>query len=112
MVRDRPPDPGPHERLMTVRQVAARLGVGTAFVDKLCQRNELGSLRFGGALRFNESTIESFRAALERGMHKRDAAQSALCIAVASSHRPPSTRDNRDRHDGFLIAAHAGGAAR
>jgi len=37
---------------MTARQVAARLGVSTALVYKLCERNELGSLRVGGALRF------------------------------------------------------------
>jgi len=55
---------------MTVRQVAARLGVSTALVYKLCERHELGSLRIGGALRFNESAIESFLAALERAMHK------------------------------------------
>jgi excisionase family DNA binding protein len=70
VVRELPPDPGPHERLMTVRQVAARLGVSTALVYKLCERHELGSLRIGGALRFNESAIESFLAALERAMHK------------------------------------------
>ena len=48
MVREVPKDPGPHERLMTVREVAARLGVCKALVYKLCQRNELLALRIGG----------------------------------------------------------------
>ena len=35
VVRELPPDPGPHERLLTVREVASRLGVSSAFVYKL-----------------------------------------------------------------------------
>src|SRR6266436_2804069 len=38
VVRELPPDPGPHERLLTVREVASRLGVSSALVYKLCQR--------------------------------------------------------------------------
>jgi excisionase family DNA binding protein len=52
VVRKLPPDPGPYERLLTVREVASRLGVSPALVYKLCQRNLLRSLRIGGALRF------------------------------------------------------------
>ena len=51
---------GPHDRLMTVRGVAARLGVCTASVYRLCQRNELLALRIGGALRFHREDVESF----------------------------------------------------
>ena len=51
VVREVPPDPGPHERLLTVRDVAGRLGVSSALVYKLCQRKLLRSLRIGGALR-------------------------------------------------------------
>jgi len=47
VVRDLPSDPGPHERLLTVREVASRLGVSTALVYRLCERNELRSLRIG-----------------------------------------------------------------
>jgi len=47
---------------MTVRDVAARLGVCTALVYRLCQRNELMTLRIGGALRFHREAAESFLA--------------------------------------------------
>ena len=45
---------------MTARDVAARLGVCTALVYRLCQRNELLALRIGGALRFHREVVESF----------------------------------------------------
>ncbi len=45
VVRELPPDPGPHEQLITVRAVAARLGLCSASVYKLCQRGELRGLR-------------------------------------------------------------------
>jgi hypothetical protein len=38
VVREVPADSGPHERLLTVREVAAHLGVCTALVYRLCQR--------------------------------------------------------------------------
>ncbi len=60
VVRDLPPDPGPHERLITVRAVAARLGVSAASVYKLCQRGELRGIRIGGALRFQPSAIDEY----------------------------------------------------
>ena len=60
VVRELPPDPGPHERLITVRAVAARLGVSSASVYKLCQRGQLRSLRIGGALRFQPSAIGEY----------------------------------------------------
>jgi excisionase family DNA binding protein len=60
VVRDVLADPGPHERLMTVREVAARLGVCTALVYRLCQRNELLALRIGGAPRLHRETVASF----------------------------------------------------
>jgi excisionase family DNA binding protein len=52
----------------TVR-VTSRLGVCTALVYGLCERNELRSLRIGGALRFHESAVESFLARVEALMH-------------------------------------------
>ncbi len=60
VVRELPPDPGPHERLITVRAVAARLCVSAASVYKLCQRGELRGLRIGGALRFQPSAIDEY----------------------------------------------------
>jgi excisionase family DNA binding protein len=70
VVRDLPPDPGPHERLLTVREVSARLGVSTALVYKLCERDELRSLRIGGALRFQEEAVQSFLATLDGVMRR------------------------------------------
>jgi excisionase family DNA binding protein len=62
VVRELPPDPGPHERLITVRAVAARLGLSSASVYKLCQRGELRGLRIGGALRFSPQVIDDYVA--------------------------------------------------
>jgi excisionase family DNA binding protein len=62
VVRELLADPGPHERLMTVREVASRLGVCKALVYRLCQLNELRPLRIGGALRFHGDEVESFLA--------------------------------------------------
>jgi excisionase family DNA binding protein len=47
---------------MTVREVAAHLGVCTALVYRLCQRKELLALRIGGALRFRREVVDSFLA--------------------------------------------------
>jgi len=63
VVRELPPDPGPHERLIAVRAVAARLGVSAASVYKLCQRGELHGLRIGGALRFVPTVIDHYLTA-------------------------------------------------
>jgi len=60
VVRDLPADPGPHERLLTVPEVASRLGVSSALVYKLCERNLLRSLRIGGALRFQPEAIREY----------------------------------------------------
>src|SRR5258708_29823751 len=60
VVRDLPPDPGPHERLITVGAVATRLCVSTASVYKLCQRGELRGLRIVGALRLQPSAIDEY----------------------------------------------------
>ena len=60
VVRDLPADPGPHERLLTVREVASRLGVSSALVYKLCERNLLRSVRIGGALRFQPEAIREY----------------------------------------------------
>jgi excisionase family DNA binding protein len=70
VVRDPPPDPGPHERLLTVREVAALLGVSTALICRLCERNELRSLRIGGALRFQEEAVQRFLAALDGAIRR------------------------------------------
>ena len=70
VVRDLPPDPGPHNQLLTVREVAVRLRVSTALVYKLCERNHLRSLRIGGALRFEEAAVQSFLVAIDGAMRR------------------------------------------
>jgi len=70
VVRDRPPDPGPHERLLTVREVASRLGVSTALVYRLCEREELRSLRIGGALRFGQKAVQSLLETLDGALQR------------------------------------------
>ena len=67
VVRELPPDPGPHERLITVRAVAARLGLSSASVYKLCQRGELRGLRIGGALRFSPQLVDEYITRLGAG---------------------------------------------
>jgi excisionase family DNA binding protein len=67
VVHELPPDPGPHERLMTVRAVAARLGLSSASVYKLCQGCELRGLRIGGALRFSPLMIDEYIARCAAG---------------------------------------------
>ena len=62
VVRERPPDLGPHERLINVRFVAARLGVSPASVYKLVQRGELRGMRIGGTLRFSPQAIDEYAA--------------------------------------------------
>ncbi len=60
VVRELPPDPGPHERLITVRVVAARLGLSSASVYKLFQRGELRGMRIAGAIRFSPQVIDEY----------------------------------------------------
>src|SRR5260370_32110877 len=67
VVHELPPDPGPHERLITVRAVAARLGLSLASVYKLCERGQLRGLRIGGALRFSPQLIDQYIARCAAG---------------------------------------------
>jgi len=60
VVRELPSDPGPHERLLTVREVASSLGVSSALVYRLCERKLLRSLRIGGVLRFQPEAISEY----------------------------------------------------
>jgi excisionase family DNA binding protein len=59
-VRELPPDPGHHECLTSAKMVAARLGVCTAVVYRLCEKGELPGLRIGGALRFERDVIRRY----------------------------------------------------
>ncbi|HLM45815.1 MAG TPA: helix-turn-helix domain-containing protein [Myxococcaceae bacterium] len=54
---------GPGARLLTVREVAARLSVCTATVYSLCSRGLLRFIRVSGALRIDPASVEAFIAA-------------------------------------------------
>ena len=75
VVRELSRDPGPHERLMTVRGVADRLGVCPALVYRLCRRGELSSLRIGGSLRFQLEAVDGYLTRLV-GAHGNDRPKS------------------------------------
>ncbi|HEX5746825.1 MAG TPA: helix-turn-helix domain-containing protein [Archangium sp.] len=53
----------PGARLLTVREVAARLSVCTATVYSLCSRGLLRFIRVSGALRIDPAGVEAFIAA-------------------------------------------------
>jgi excisionase family DNA binding protein len=57
--------PGGAERLLTVREVAERLGVCTATVYGLCTRGELPHLRVSNAIRIRPTDLDAF---LTRGL--------------------------------------------
>jgi len=58
---------GGRDRLLSVRQVAARLGVCTATVYKLCESNELAHVRVLNAIRIAPADLARFVAAARRG---------------------------------------------
>jgi excisionase family DNA binding protein len=58
---------GGRDRLLSVRQVADRLGVCTATVYTLCDRNELAHVRVLNALRIAPADLARFIAAARRG---------------------------------------------
>jgi len=47
---------------LTVRQVAARLGVSTATVYKLCTRGELRYVRVLGSIRIDRAALDAYCA--------------------------------------------------
>jgi excisionase family DNA binding protein len=51
---------GGKDRLLSVRQVAARLGVCTATVYLLCERNELAHIRVLNAIRIAPADLAEF----------------------------------------------------
>jgi len=48
----------PHERLLTVREAAARLGVSTSTVYKLCAQGRLAHVRISNAVRLSPRELE------------------------------------------------------
>ena len=58
---------GGKDRLLSVRQVAERLGVCTATVYTLCERNELAHVRVLNAIRIAPADLARFVTAARRG---------------------------------------------
>jgi excisionase family DNA binding protein len=58
---------GGKDRLLSVRQVAERLGVCTATVYTLCERNELAHVRVLNAIRIAPADLARFVAVARRG---------------------------------------------
>jgi excisionase family DNA binding protein len=50
-------------RLLTVREVAARLAVSPSTVHNLCSRGRLRFVRVGATLRIDPASVEAFIAA-------------------------------------------------
>lgn len=55
-----PPDSGDPGRLMTVQEVAKRLGVSRATVYRLCERGKIPHIRISNAVRVKAETLEQF----------------------------------------------------
>jgi excisionase family DNA binding protein len=53
-------------RLLTVREVAARLGVCTALVYTLCDRGELPHVRVSNAIRVTDADLDAYIASQRR----------------------------------------------
>jgi hypothetical protein len=69
VVHELPRDPGPHECLLTVREVAARLGVSSPLVYKLCLRTNFRACGLGARsdsmkMRFSRSWLLVLAAGL------------------------------------------------
>jgi excisionase family DNA binding protein len=54
--------PGATERLLTVREVAERLGVCTSTVYGLCERGDLPHVRVSNAIRIRPTDLDAFLA--------------------------------------------------
>lgn len=51
----------PHERLLSVREVASRLGVCTSTVYKLCAEGRLAHVRISNAIRVRPEVLSAAR---------------------------------------------------
>jgi excisionase family DNA binding protein len=58
---------GSADHLLSVRQVAARLGVSTRIVYRLAERGELAHLRISNAIRVSPADLEAFLASKRKG---------------------------------------------
>jgi excisionase family DNA binding protein len=67
------------ERLLTVKQVAERLGLSTSSIYRLIDAGELNKVRKGGAARFTDSDVEDLitRVPRRREVVKREPGRAA-----------------------------------
>jgi excisionase family DNA binding protein len=78
------------EGLLTVRDVAARLGVSTATVYALCERGELRHVRVLNAIRITESDLVDF---VEGSKTRAHVPAKPGAIRPATRHLPPSDNE-------------------
>ncbi len=96
----RPPGPEPRpgpalpaEPLLTVKEVAARLGVCRATAYRLCERGEIAHLRVSNAIRVSREALDSFLAS------KGQSAGGPRGATVAGGTGPTQLRSGRDDAD-------------
>ena len=85
VVRTSMSDPSRSGSLLTVKQVAARLGVSAATVYGLCERRELHHVRIANAIRVSRDALQAFLHAASAVPSKRQA------TTQASSENPDAT---------------------
>ncbi|HEY4883110.1 MAG TPA: helix-turn-helix domain-containing protein [Myxococcales bacterium] len=77
--------------LLTVKQVAARLGVAAATVYGLCgERRELHHVRVGNAIRVSPDALEAFLHAATAGASKRRQMPSSENADATAASSPTS----------------------
>jgi excisionase family DNA binding protein len=60
------PDPVPSQRLLTVKDVAARLQVSMRTVHRVIDAGQLAVIRIGRAVRVSETALQAFLTAGDR----------------------------------------------
>jgi len=96
--REQPPHPPADDRLLDVKEVAARLSVPASAVYKLADAGKLASVKVGGRLRFRASEVERF---IERGTRSdervRELARTAQADAMQAGRRTPAATASKRR---------------
>ena len=93
----------PAEPLLSVKEVAARLGVCRATAYRLCERGEIAHVRVSNAIRVSRHALDSFLASKEQSAGHRRA-------TVAGGTRPMQLRPGRDDAEPLSSRSGPGGA--